>query len=362
MDLSILYLGADSGTSLHRARALERLGCRVHHINERRFLPASAWIESWLHHSGAMFLSGAAERRLIAVCPNRNVDFIWVNGGQLLGPEVLVRLRDKYQCPIVNYNNDDPFGGRDGRKWRLYLQSLPFYDLTVVLRECNVSEARAAGATNVLRVTMSADELAHAPRRIDQDDHVKWGSDVVFIGTWMPERGPLLAGLVRSGVPLTIFGENWHRAKEWAILQKQWRGAALGRDEYAKAVQCAKVCLGLVSKGNRDLSTTRSFEVPHLGGVLCAERTTEHCALYKENLEAVFWNTPDECVEQCLRLLKNQELRDSLALNGRIRCLQNRSTNESILGQVLAAASKIRDTPIVDSISCKTTITTASLC
>ena len=40
------------------------------------------------------------------------------------------------------------------------------------------------------------------------------------------------------------------------------------------------LCLGLLSKGNRDLQTTRSLENPYAGGPLCAQRTSERLALY----------------------------------------------------------------------------------
>jgi hypothetical protein len=120
---------------------------------------------------------------------------------------------------------------------------------------------------------MSADEVAHAPRHLTPEEQRQWHSSVLFAGTWMPERGPFLARLVQLGVPLSIFGDRWHKAREWEQLHHYWRGPGIYNEEdYARAVQCADVCLGLLSKGNRDLSTTRSFEIPHLGGVLCAER------------------------------------------------------------------------------------------
>jgi len=66
-----------------------------------------------------------------------------------------------------------------------------------------------------------------------------------------------------------------------------WRGPGLeAAEEYAKANQCVNVNLGLLSKGNRDLTTQRSHEILHLGGILCAERTPERTELYREH-EAV---------------------------------------------------------------------------
>jgi len=288
--------------------------------------------------TGGLGLEGYVRHRLLGALPKGDFDLVWVDAGALIGPALVSELRRRYGC-VVNYNHDDPYGTRDKRYWRLYLKSVPEYDLVVVVRTENIEEAQALGAHRVLRVFRSADELAHRPRSLDHADWVRWGSEVVFVGAWMPERGPFMADLLRRSVPLTIYGNGWQRAKEWPILRKSCRGPGpFDPDEYSKAIQCSKVCLGLLSKGNRDLHTTRSAEIPYLGGLLCAERTTEHCQLYRENEEAVFWSNANECAEKCFQMLNNPELRESIAARGQKRCLSNRTTNEAVLTYILENA------------------------
>jgi hypothetical protein len=236
---------------------------------------------------------------------------------------------------VVNYNVDDPFGPRDGRRWRLYLQSVPLYDLVVVVREVNVEEARARGARRVLRVFRSADEEAHAPRALEAADRARWEREVLFVGTWMPERGGLAAELVGRGVPLSIYGDGWSRAREWNVIRACWRGPAIYGDDYVKAIRGAKACLGLLSKGNRDLHTQRTMEIPFAGGLLCAERTSEHRALYREGEEAVFWSDASECADRCRALIADARRRDDIAARGRARCVSNGHLNERVMERVL---------------------------
>jgi hypothetical protein len=106
-------------------------------------------------------------------------------------------------------------------------------------------------------------------------------------------------------------------------------------DKYVKAIQCAKVCIGLLSKGNRDLHTQRSAEIPYIGTVFCAERTFEHEVMYEDGKEAVFWSTPEECVEKIFWLLKSPEARLRIAKDGRERCIKNGMLNEVIMGAIL---------------------------
>jgi hypothetical protein len=148
-----------------------------------------------------------------------------------------------------------------------------------------------------------------------------------------------MAYLVQHGIPLAIWGDRWSKAPEWPILRPHWRGPGLYDDNsYAMAVQCAKVCLGMLSKGNRDLCTQRSFEIPSLGGLLCAERTPEHQSLYRENVDAVFWSDAAECVYKCKWLLSDERSRNQVAGNGQLRSIRNGTTNEAIATQILARA------------------------
>jgi len=280
---------------------------------------------------------------LLAKLPGQKFDIAWVDNGELIDPSLVREL--KQRCSVVlNYNIDDPFGPRDGRRWRLYLDSLSEYDLIVVVRKINIEEAWSHGARNIIYVSMTADEIAHRKRQLTDEDRIRWSSQVVFAGTWMPERGPFLARLIDLGVPLTIYGDRWNKAKEWPTIQPHWRGPGLyNDDDYAKALQSSKICLGLLSKGNRDLSTTRSFEIPYMGALLCAERTSEHIQLYQEDEEACFWSSPEECAEKCLRLLSDKSSIQLIADRGRERCLRNGTGNQLVVGKIIERALSCKE-------------------
>jgi spore maturation protein CgeB len=336
--LSILYIGAKSGTSLHRALSLKRLGYTVFHVDPNALVPSNRFADSWARHTGWLFMEEFVRQQVLASIPRLEFDCVCIDRGDLVGPSLVRDLKKRFG-KVINYNKYDPFSTRDGRRWRLYLRALSLYDLIVVVRDCNVEEAWARGAQRVLRVSRAADEVAHSPRQIPQRDFKKWTTEVSFVGTWMRERGSFMLRLVREGIPLSIYGDRWHKAPEWSELRSYWRGSGLYDDAaYASAIQCAKVNLGLLSQGNRDLSTTRSFEIPHLRGVLCTERTSEHSKLYAEDNEALFWKTPEECAAKCIKVLKDEAWRKHIGLKGRERCLQNKTTNESVMSAILSHA------------------------
>jgi spore maturation protein CgeB len=342
--VNILFLGSSSGTSNQRKEALVRLGHQVVHLDLHALLPAGRAIHMWEWHAGSLGLAEIVRRRAIRTLnqltsSHSPFDVAWVEQGNLIGAPFVKDLKARIPR-VLCYTIDDPFGGRDRMRWHQFFRALPGYDLLVVVRPSNLPEAYAQGARKVLRVFMSADEIAHAPRQLTADERRHWQSEVAFIGTAFPERGPFLVELVRLGVPLTIYGNRYQRLPEWPTLRPHWRPIDTASiEDYANAISAAKVSLGLLSKGNRDEHTTRSMEIPSLGGLLCAERTPEHLALYKEDREAVFWSTPQECASKCLDLLNDAPRREAIATAGRQRYLSNPWRNMEVVQTILNAAT-----------------------
>lgn len=335
--LRIAFIGPAHGTSLHHARALERLGHEVSHIDPWAWLGRSKWAGRWLHHAGGLGVGLRIDRQLFSAVAAARPEFIFVNQGEFLGPSLIRRLRT-LNAPIVNHTNDNPFSGRDGLRFHRCRKALPYYDLLAIPRTENVTQAKQRGLRNVTRFWFTADEVAHRPRKVIHDAPQSYAADVAFIGTWMLERGPFMADLIRRGVPVSIWGDRWQKAPEWPVIAAHWRGPGIYDDEnYAAAIQSAKICLGLLSKGNRDLHTSRSVEIPALGSLLCAERTSEHLALYEDGVEAVFWNDAEECAEQCHRLLADDALRAGIAARGHERALRNNLFNEPLMAGILKA-------------------------
>jgi len=343
--LNILYLGVNTGTAGHRLAAMARLGHKVVTINPYSLLPVYPGVGPWRRHAGGLGLVEIIRRRVLRSLKETGLggpgfDMAWIDHGDLVSARLVDDLKAR-AARVVCYNIDDPFGGRDKMLWREFLKALPRYDLLVVVREVNIQEAYRHGAKEVLRVFMSADEVAHHPRQLTAGELEEWNSEVVFVGTAFPERGPLLAKLVRLRVPLAIYGNGYQRLPEWPLLQPHWRAAnAETVGGYANAIGAAKVCLGLLSERNRDQHTTRSMEIPSLGGVLCAQRSPEHLALYEEDREAVFWSGPEECAAKCLALLADDSWRQEVAAAGQRRYLTSPWRNMQVVQSVLEAGSR----------------------
>jgi spore maturation protein CgeB len=335
--LNILYIGANYGTSKHRYLALQRLGHDVFMVDPFDYIPSNKWVGKWVYETGAWGFAGRVRKNVLESIKEKEFDFCFVDGGYVVDSNLVRELKQKCKH-VVNFNVDDPYPKIGWRKWRLYRESIPAYDLLVVVRTQNINEVKLSGAKKVLHVFRMADEIAHKPVELTPSDQASWASDVCFVGTWMPGRGSFMARLIERGVPLSIWGDRWHNAKEWQLIKTAWRGPGIYTKDYIKPILASKICLGLLSKGNRDLHTQRSAEAPALGSLFCAERTADHLQMYEEDKEAIFWEDADECAEKCLRLLKQPKLCKQIATSGQERCLKNNYFNKPTLKKIIEYA------------------------
>ncbi len=273
--MKILYLGPNKGTSIQRIHALRRLGHEVTALDPNKALGTiglpPGLVRRWAMRTGAFGLAGVIRRYVRSQVTGAVFDLVFIDHGFFVGPGAMRELK-KVGTAVVNYNQDNPYVARDGLKWRQFLKAAPFYDLVVTPRNSSVEPARRSGARRVLAVTQAADEAAHRPIDLNDADRARYESKVAFVGTWMPERGPFLKRLVERGVPLRIYGGRWNKAPEYETLKPHIVLGNLEGEEYVKAIRGSSIAIGLLSKGNEDLYTTRSLEIPATGTLYCAER------------------------------------------------------------------------------------------
>jgi spore maturation protein CgeB len=346
--MKILYLGHENGTALQRILALRRLGHDVTVIDSNRamqnlILPFLL-INGWAVRTGALGLGGVFQRYVRSQVKGAAFDLVFVDSGVFLGPATIRELK-KTGGIVVNYNPDNPYVPRDGLRWRQFLQTLPLYDLVATPRASSVDPARRAGARRVIAVNFAADEAVHRPIELAGEDRARYAAKVVFVGTWMPERGPFLLRLIERGVPLRIYGDRWKNAPEYERLRPHIASGNLLGDDYVKAIGGAQIAIGLLSKGNEDLHTTRSLEIPAIGTLFCAERTSDHLAMYKDGEEAVFFDGADECADLCLALLAQPDRIAKIAEAGLKRVRLNGDFNERLLSKIIDAALTTRHSP-----------------
>lgn len=333
--LSIAYVGTPSGTCVQRARALQELGHLV------TFIPAeSPGSRGWRYQLYRLLrrlrpapdLLGS-NRRLLSLARAGGIDLVWVDKGLSIRPETLRRVRERLpKVRIVSYSPDDMLNPL--HQSPAYLSAVPEYDLHVTTKSYNVEELKGLGARDVLFVDNAYDPRTHRPMELSAEDRRRFGTGVGFIGIYEEERAEMMLRLASAGIRVVVHGPDWAHlggSNPNLVLGESW----LEDENYARAVNATRVNLGFLRKGNRDLQTTRSVEIPACGGFLLAERTAEHQRLFREGVEAEFFEGFEELLRKCRYYLEHEDDRRRIAAAGLRRCVDGGYSNRSRLAGVI---------------------------
>lgn len=345
--MNILYIGTTlfdkSCNSYLRMKSIEKSNHNVKYIDPFKFYLKEAYLLKYFHFlSGYHFFQNKLlnwfkiQIKKIKFDP----DIIWVDGGELLGVNIL-KLLKTYKSKLILTNNDDVTGYRDNLRFHTLKKSLKFFDYCFVYRFENISEYKKLGAKKVFITKFSYDEYYH--KKIDIKKIPKsFFNDISFVGTWRKneERDKFIYYLIKNGLKVAIWGGRWNKSKYWTYLKPFYKGKDLYKKNYAKAIGASKISLGFLSKNNRDKSTRRSVEIPYAGGLLCAERTKKHLSMFKDKKEAFFWSTKEECLIICQKLLKNNKLISAVKKAGRKRVIKGKYGNKDFVNEILKKIKK----------------------
>lgn len=226
----------------------------------------------------------------------------------------------------ISYNNDDPFGPRVNDKaplshhwlWRLYLATLPLYKMNFFYRSINCREALYYGASHADILLPYFLPWQDKPVSLTEDEMEKFGADICFVGHYEPDgRKELIVSILNAGVKVKLWGgEMWQKHLDRSSLQRIGKISLAEGADYTRALCGANICLGFLSKLNRDTYTRRCFEIPACGRLLLAERTDDLRNMFEEDKEACYFSSREELLEKIAWLLRDSEGRERIATAG----------------------------------------------
>jgi spore maturation protein CgeB len=273
---------------------------------------------------------------LIALAQSERPDIVIVFKGLHISADA-VRALQRQGAWVVTINHDD-FFSRNPANWsHVQRQAIPAYDFVFTTREVNVAEVRPLNA-NVELMPFAYYPRIHRITPMTPAERSYFGADVTFVGTWEQERCKQLEYLVAQ-VPAryAIWGNLWGQVSRRSPLRPFIRARDVMQQDMAKAIGGAQISLGFLRKKNRDDYTQRTFEIPACGGLLLAERTARHLAIYREGVEAEFFDPdrPDELVSKVRALLADPVRSAAIREAGHAALLSQHQTYRDRLERLL---------------------------
>ncbi|HEY4382306.1 MAG TPA: glycosyltransferase [Acidobacteriaceae bacterium] len=342
--LKIVYAAglSPNDSSQYRLWALERLGHRVVPLNAFEYRAKSELMEKIRFRLAAGPLVARLNRDLLRMVEQEKPDLLWTDKLLEMQPGTLKKLRSM-GVTTVSYMIDNPFGTRQDPGWRLYMKDIPYYDLHVVQRDANIADYKSRGASDVVKIQTAYEPTIHFPPPAGWNDANR-DREVSFIGTPYDQRGEYLTRLWKEfGVPVTVSGGLvWKRHLSAEAVAAMYRGhGELFRDVYREGIWKSKINLSFLTHANQDEFAHKSFEIAACEGFLLVERSEGHLQRFKEDEEAVFFSTIEECVEKIRMYLPNETARARIAAAGRARAERSGYHNDRQVGLIVDRVREI---------------------
>lgn len=320
----------------HLWRSARDLGLPVWLVNSTEAYEAPWWVRkfNWHLREHRPARLERFSRQVLEACHSRQPTWMLATGLAPVKAETLDDMR-RLGIACLNYLTDDPWNPRHRTPW--FLQALPRYDRVFSTRQANLADLRAVGCSSVNYLPFAFQPDLHRPEEADgEEERRRLACDVLFVGGNDPDRAPLIAHLIRTGMNVALYGGFWGRSR---ITRRYNRGHA-NVGTLRKATDAAKICLCLVRRANRDGHVMRTFEIAAMRGCMLAEDTAEHRQLLGAEGEAtLYFASPDEMVAKARWLLDHPDESRQMAYALHRRITGGRNTYADRLAEMLQLAT-----------------------
>jgi spore maturation protein CgeB len=341
--LSIIVVGQTikGSRTPQRVRALQRLGHDVRMVPINR--PNATYedppsLADRIRYRLRLPADPAGANAALLAKAKAGCDVVWVEAAPMIRAVTLRAVkRLNPRAPLVWYSEDDSMNPRHRSRWME--RSFGLFDLWVTTKSFNArpEEVPSFGARRVLFVHNSFDPTVHCPVELTEDERREWGADVGFVGTYEAPRAASMLRLAQAGFTVRVWGNGWSAlAGRHPNLMVENRAVYDGL--YARVISASRVNLAFLRKGNRDLQTCRTMEIPACGGFMLHEYSDEAAALFPPGRAAAFFKDDDELCRQTAQWLADPTARLAVAQAGRRHALENAHSHDQRLHAILGYA------------------------
>lgn len=278
-------------------------------------------------------------KNLLKVTKEFKPDLVFLYRTPSINPKTVDKIK-KTGTIVFSYNNDDPFSRIPSLGyWRFYINSTKFCHHNFVYRSKNLIDFANLGVENVSVLK------SYYIKENNFWLNKKKNQDVVFIGHFENDgRDVYIKELLDAEIKVVVYGDKfWREAPLYNEIKCAIKDSKRGK-EYNDTLNSAKIALVFLSKINSDNYTRRCFEIPATKTLMLSQFSFELTLMYEENVEAVYFRTKEELVDKCKLLLKDNEMRKRISVNGFNRLIESSNEVNDRIDEIMKKFSEIKNT------------------
>jgi spore maturation protein CgeB len=304
-------------------RGFSAFGCEVQHFTWKdakpSILPGSlldrvAWRAAWQP------LAKLANQKLLETASQFQPDLTLVISPLLLHPNSILAI--KHYGPVFVFFTDNPLDSHHTHSNSWVQRGLPLWDTALIWSQELVDRLLDKGAKKAFFHPFCCDIEYHFPKL--QPNTVY---DVAFIGNWDASRKREQYLKAISVYRLGLWGSKyWNTHCKEPALKGLCQGMCSYR-EIPEILGSAKMGLNLLRPQNEEGHNIRTYEIPAAGRLMLSERSSALLKLFAEDIEAVYFSSPEELTQKVEYLLRNPDFLESIASAGYRKAIANTIAN-----------------------------------
>lgn len=264
------------------------------------------------------------KRILSDLVGSSNFDFIWIDKGVFIKPNILKMLKKKTD-KLIHYTPDPAFYYH---RSRLFNGGLEYYTHVITTKSFELDLYSKKSNAKVIYSTQGYDEELHYPR-VDFNNKE---FDLCFVGHYENNRAQIIKSLLDLGFNISLAGPRWILFA-WKYRKKNnliYLGSYLLGDSYSYAISNSKASIGFLSKWIPEKHTTRTFEIPACGTVLITERTPEIEEIFTDN-EVVYYSGSENILKVIKEMFEDDKILRTKSELGRNKVLNGMFSHSKII-------------------------------
>jgi len=313
----------EHGNDYAFVRAFRRAGHSVQLLRPEIFAPP--WQAELLRFAYRVLqrpLTREFNQEIIDQAENFKPDLFFVFKGHLIFPETIEHLKQLgIVCiqfyPDVSFYNHGPYIPKTITKYDWVFSTKPEHPADL---------AKQFGYQMSSFLPHAFNPEIHKPVALSARDQEQYECDVSFIGNYSKGKEEMLRYLIKacSNLYIKIWGgTSWRKAS--GDVAAKYQGTPVYGLEYAKAIQCSKINLGLLletvqSAGRGDRITARTFEIPASGGFMLHQRSDTVLQYFEEGHEVAYFDDTEEMIVKIDFYLTHDHKRKKMIKAAHERC------------------------------------------
>lgn len=319
--MKILFSGYHNPNFLtiteYMERAIKSLGHELFVFDDRQHIVPGRVRQriKWLHQ----FDLNHINKKIISLAVEKKPDVAIVTGGHRITGTTVRALKDDGICTVL-WTIDPPIN------FQPIIDVAPLYDYIFCQGTEAIELLDQDGIYGAQWLLVACDPDLHRPVELSAEEKMRYGNDVVFVGSYYPNRAELFEHL--SDFNFGIWGPGWEKLDQKSKLIGCIRGTNTPPSEWSKIYSASKIVLVTHYQDPEKRfpvyqASPRVFEAMACGAFVIVDNQKDVFLLFKDGVHLGRFDEPDDLVSKVRYYLDHPEERKKIADRGQEEVIKN---------------------------------------